>query len=114
MIDYCSCGAGDEEYRISNPKRNHRDKQGISNGEVKEKKGRRKGFILNLSSPGLPVAISLPANLAYVAQAPNRNRDIIQKTTQDVNRTTPISAFPSGHHLAEAEEQERRGFGDVG
>jgi hypothetical protein len=57
------------------------------------KKGRRKGFILNLSSPCLPVAISLPANLPRIAQAPNRNRAIIQKTTQDVNRITPILMF---------------------
>jgi hypothetical protein len=50
------------------------------------KKGRRKVFALNLSSPRLPVAKSLPANLAYMAQAPNRNIDIIEKTTRLVNQ----------------------------
>ena len=50
------------------------------------KKGRRKVFALNLSSPRLPVAKSLPADLAYMAQAPNRNVDIIEKTTRLVNQ----------------------------
>ena len=55
-------------------------------------KGRRKGFILNLSSVHLAVAISLPANLLSMAQAPNRNRGIIQRTTKPVN-TDLFSSF---------------------
>jgi len=52
-------------------------------------------------SPGCDTFIG---HLAYMAQAPNRNRDIIQETTLDVNRTTPISMFLSQHHRTEAEQ----------
>jgi hypothetical protein len=53
-------------------------------------------------SPGCD---TFTGHLAYMAQAPNRNRDIIQETTPDVNRRTPISMFLSQHHRTQAEQE---------